>query len=109
MLRGPSDIRRQGGRLLKMLEGINLSEPLGAGFHAELCAIARSLSQYKKPMVLRTGDVIEWPQSPSVWTQLTIESIDTDGFVWVTHDSGTRNRLSIEAIRKNARMAELTN
>jgi hypothetical protein len=46
--RHPSDVRRQGRRLLSKLEGINLSEPLGPGFHAELCAIARNIAGYKE-------------------------------------------------------------
>jgi hypothetical protein len=44
----PADVRRQGRRLLDKLEGINLAMPLGPGFHAELCAIARNIAGYKE-------------------------------------------------------------
>lgn len=106
MLNNPSDVRRQGRRLREKIEGINLNHPLGEGFHAELCAMARSLEQYKQPMWFRTGDQIELPHSPNVWSRWTINSVDINGFVWLTSADGTKNRLSGEAIRKNARLVE---
>lgn len=48
MIHNPSQVRRQGRRMLDKLEGINLKLPLGPGFHAELVAIARDLSEYKE-------------------------------------------------------------
>jgi len=46
--KSPADVRRTGRRLLERLESINLAYPLGAGFHAELCSLARDLSRYKE-------------------------------------------------------------
>lgn len=53
------------------------------------------------------GMILEWANTPnfSVVTTMVVEEIDREHFAaWVRLESGTRNRLSIEALRKNARL-----
>ena len=59
-----------------------------------------------RPEDIRPGAVFEWPHSFSVWSRWTIDRLEY-GYAWVHHaESGTINRLSVEAIRMHARLVE---
>lgn len=57
---------------------------------------------------LKPGTVIEWRQTPdwSVFTRLTIHGRGNEfDKLWVSHEDGTRNLLTIRSILENGRLA----
>lgn len=48
MIKKPTDVRRQGRRLAKMLESINDNPTLRAGLHREMMGICDDLAEYKE-------------------------------------------------------------
>lgn len=59
-----------------------------------------------EPFPIEPGLRLEWRHTPewTVCSRVVVDEVTRDGFVWIHfEETGTKNRVSIEAVRLNAR------